>query len=241
MGSSGGLTGDATIGGVLRVTPGATIEIGADTNLYRASANVLGTDDGLNVGANLRVFGSAIVDGQVAGIAGPAGQGLAGWTFDPVDIQGGTALTLAGTAHVMRFAANTSTISNIEIEITTAGSGLSNCFALIVNDAGAQIGSGAITADQSTPWQSTGRKVMALTAGQAVTPGAFYKVVLWANGTVPQLARAATGRPAALLNSGAAQPRFATANTGMTTVAPAGSFTLGAQTAIGTAFWAAVS
>lgn len=172
----------------------------------------------------------------------PAGQGLAAWAFDPAHIQGGTAMSASGTAQVIRVQATGAVATNIEIEVTTGGSGLSTCYGLITNDAGVQIGTGAITTDQAVPWATTGLKQMALTAPQAITPGAFYKIVLWAVGTPPQLARGAAGRPATVINSGAAQPRFATANTGLSTAPdPAGSFVLDTQTAIGTAFWAAIS
>jgi hypothetical protein len=224
-------------------TAGAlTLGAAGDVNLYRVDSGTLGTDDALNVGGNLQVFGNAIIAGQSGGVPGPSGQGLAAWAFDPAHIQGGTAMSASGTAQVIRLQANSAVATNIEIEVTTGGSGLSTCYALLTNDAGVQIGSGAITTDQAVPWATTGLKQMALVAPQAITPGAFYKVVLWAVGTVPQLARGAAGRPATVINSGAAQPRFATANTGLSVAPdPVGSFELTAQTAIGTAFWAAIS
>ena len=78
--SSGGtVTGNLAVQGVLTASPGATIELGADTNLYRVSANKLGTDDALDVGGNLRVYGSAAIDAgaTVQGDATVAGTGKA--------------------------------------------------------------------------------------------------------------------------------------------------------------------
>lgn len=174
----------------------------------------------------------------------PTDQGLVGWTFDPAYIVGSFQLASAGLAYVLRIRALTSVITNIEIEIAQAGTSLTDCYALITNDAGAQIGSGAITTDQSAAWQSTGRKRMALTnGGSGVTAGEWMRVVLWANGSaLPKLACAAQ-IDAATLNSGMTAPtlRWSTANTGMTTVSPAGSFNLASQTASGKAIWGAFS
>jgi hypothetical protein len=58
--SGGTVAGDVTITGTLRVTPGAVVELGADTNLYRAGANQIGTDDSLAVGADLQHWGSKL-------------------------------------------------------------------------------------------------------------------------------------------------------------------------------------
>jgi hypothetical protein len=63
--AGGTVTGDLAVQGVLRVPDSATIEVGADTNLYRAGANKLGTDDALDVGGDLRTFGTFVASGSV--------------------------------------------------------------------------------------------------------------------------------------------------------------------------------
>lgn len=60
--AGGTVSGDLDVTGTLTVTPGATIEIGADTNLYRTGANALATDDGLSVGGALSSFGTLKMD-----------------------------------------------------------------------------------------------------------------------------------------------------------------------------------
>lgn len=165
--------------------------------------------------------------------------GMVGWSFDPARIQGGTALTASGTAHVVRVRAEASVLTGIEVEIVTAGTNLSDCYVAVCNDAGALIGGAAITADQSTAWQSTGRKRMDLSVAQGVTPGAYYRPVIWGTttaGVLPEFGRAAAGLDPDTLNPSTV--RYATADTGLTTTPPSN---LGTQTAIGTATYVGFS
>lgn len=170
----------------------------------------------------------------------PGDHGLAGWTFDPAEMQGATILPTAGRLELARFRAAGSLITNILATVTVAGGTLTagRNFAALYTDAGALL---AATADQATAWGTTGLKTMALTAPQVVTPGAFYRVGVFANGTtLPTLARAAVAFNAAALNAGMAAPtlRYASADTGLTTAMPAN---LGAQTAQATAWWFGLS
>lgn len=169
--------------------------------------------------------------------------GIVGWTYDPAGVQAGTALPTAGLAQVARIRVLSSVVTNILVHVTTGGTSLTagQCFAALYNDAGALLGGGAVTADQSTPWASTGLKTMALTVAQGVTTNAWYRVLMWFNGSAgPQLSRAGTGAIAALANVGMSAPtlRFSTADAGLTTAAPAN---IGAQTAAAIPWWVGLS
>lgn len=170
----------------------------------------------------------------------PGDHGLAGWTFDPADVQGATILPTGGRLELARFRAASGLITNILATVTVAGGTLTSGrnFAALYTDAGALV---AATADQTTPWGTTGLKTMALTTPQTVVPGAFYWVGIYANGTtLPTLARGSVAFNGAALNSGMAAPvlRYSSADTGLTTAMPA---TLGAQTAQPTAWWFGLS
>lgn len=170
----------------------------------------------------------------------PIDHGLAGWTFDPADVQGATILPTAGRLELARFRASGPLITNILATVTVAGGTLTSGrnFAALYTDAGALL---AATADQTTAWGSTGVKTMALSAAQAVTPGAFYRVGVFSNGTtLPTFTRASVAFNAAALNPGQSAPtlRYSSADTGLTTAMPAN---LGAQTAQATAWWFGLS
>jgi hypothetical protein len=62
------LDGQLVVAGPINVGASGLINVGADTNLYRTAADVLATDDSLNVGGNMRIFGGITVDGSVTGI-----------------------------------------------------------------------------------------------------------------------------------------------------------------------------
>lgn len=83
------------------------------------------------------------------------------------------------------------TITDVEVNVTVAGSGLANCFIGIFNSSNVLIGK---TSDQSTPWGSTGLKAATVTAeaGQslAVVAGQFVvAAILVGTGTLVQFNR----------------------------------------------------
>jgi hypothetical protein len=169
--------------------------------------------------------------------------GLVAHSFPASGIVAGTIVPTAGLLQVVRVRALSGVATNIELYVTVAGSGLTagRCFAALFNDAGALLGAGAVTADQSGLWNSTGRKSMALTVAQGITANAWYRVGFFANGTtLPTFGRGADlGAAGAALIGGLSAPyRYSTADTGLTTAMPAN---IGTQTAIGTAWWAAIS
>lgn len=171
----------------------------------------------------------------------PADHNFLAWTVDPGVLPAtSSALSSAGTLHLVRLHVPTAiSVTNIVIYVSVAGSTLTagQCFAALYTAAGARV---AVTADQATAWASTGVKTMALASGPfSLTAGDHY-VGMWFNGTTgPTLARSA-GLGAAITNIGLSAPnlRCATADTGLTTAAPA---TLGAQTAAGILWWVALS
>ena len=133
-----------------------------------------------------------------------------------------------------------STVTNVIIMVTSAGSGLTvgQCFAALYTASGILIG---VTADQATAWQSTGVKPMPLVGGPFSIPAGDYHVGLWYNGTTaPTLLRAGLGFSGAQTNAGqsTANCDVATANTGLTTTAPD---PLGAKTVGALLWWTAIN
>jgi hypothetical protein len=63
-----GVSGDANFLGNAHVS--GELDIGADTNLYRVSANVLATDDGFTAGGNMHTYSDATADGQIRATGG---------------------------------------------------------------------------------------------------------------------------------------------------------------------------
>lgn len=175
-----------------------------------------------------------------AGAFTPADRGLVAWTTDPLLIQAGG--QAPGTAGAMQFVrlrlAAPASVAAIRMHVTSGGVSLTSgqCFAALYTAAGALV---AVTADQSGEWISTGMKSMALVGGPFdLAPGDYY-VAFWFNGTTgPSWARA-TGTGATFANVGVTAPNLfaGTANTGLTTTAPA---TMGAQSTASTYYWAAL-
>lgn len=173
---------------------------------------------------------------------------LVGWSFDPADIQGGTILPTAGLLQAVRVRPLAPVVTNIDMYVTAGGSSLTTgqCLAGLFNAAGALLGAGAVTASAHSTgvagWGDAGAKRLPLSVAQAVTAYADYLVAFYANtaGTLPTFARAAALSHGAALNAGMSAPtlRFSTANTGLTTAMPAN---VGAQTAVGTAWWVGLS
>ncbi|MFI7073568.1 hypothetical protein [Micromonospora sediminicola] len=179
--------------------------------------------------------GSGVYQAQV-----PADRGWLAWTQPPHVLVAGSALAPAGTLQLRRLRrVPAGQVTNIVTFLTVAGSSLTagQCFAALYTAAGALV---AQTGDQSTAWASIGLKVMPLAGGPYQVTGGDYYVGLWFNGTTgPAIVRSGTVS-AALTNVGLSAPNFdmASANTGLTTTAPA---TLGAQTASVFEWWIALS
>lgn len=163
-------------------------------------------------------------------------QGYISWAFDPALSYNGNAPS-AGVVYVTAIPVRRAcTITNVINCVGVAGSGLTSGqnFAALYNSAGTLLSQ---TADQTTPWASTGIKTMALSAAQAVTPGIYY-VAVWSNGTTPPkfLETITTVYGGALING--IPVRFGTGQGSVTTTAPG---TLSGPTAGAIGFWAAVS
>ena len=170
---------------------------------------------------------------------GPAEHGFIAWNYPPYAATGTSILTTAGTLYLCRVHVPTATtITNVHIYLSSAGTGLvsGQNFAALYTAGGALL---STSADQTTAWGTSGSKVIALTAPQAVSAG-FYYVGFYANGTtLPTLYRSVSGN-IINVNLSAATSNWATSanGTGLTTTMPSATGTL---TAFGLAFWVAVS
>jgi hypothetical protein len=179
----------------------------------------------------------------------PFDHGLIGWTFDPQDQQAGTAVPTAGLAHVVRIKLLSSVLTNLHFHLTVGGSVLTanQCYATVHNDAGAKIGADAITGSLHNTgaggWGDSGAKVCPLVTPQGgITPGAWYKIAFWWNGSGgPSFSRNTNAGSSMLnINLTAGTARYATANAGLTTAASAPE-NLGATSGGSTAWWVGAS
>ena len=114
----------------------------------------------------------------------PAMHTMIEWNGDPAVGGGGTGALTSGSLYVFQIRAQGGKqISNVEIVVGTLGSGFSNENSAAVFDAsGNQISK---TADQATPWASTGRKSMALAAPFTPKNGDILYVAVLCNATTP--------------------------------------------------------
>jgi hypothetical protein len=175
----------------------------------------------------------------------PRKHGWNEWNFDPSLIsQSGAFTFVSGTRYVMKFTAqNNEPISNIIVNVNTAGSGLTSGqnLAAVYDDQGVQLG---ITGDQTTNWASTGLKVMSVSGAPiAKTAGREYYIEVMSNGTTPAtFGRQATADLAAA-NGGFgsnAQNRFSVNGTAQTALAS--PLVLSSNTATGAVpMWVATS
>lgn len=198
----------------------------------------------VDVGAGTARLPSLTVTGSIAGpVISPADHGLVGWTFPPDMVQAGTILPTVGLSYVVRFRALSTLITNLHLHITTPGTGLANSYMTLHSDAGVLLGAGAVSADQSTSWQTGGAKTIALVTPQTVVPGSWYKARFWVGTatTLPTLSRGVNSSSAITnFNLSAPNFRYATADTGMTTL-PLAPSTLGTLTGGATAWWLGAS
>lgn len=160
-----------------------------------------------------------------AGYVKATDHSLAGWTFDPALVQGGTILPTAGIGYVARIPLLTTTVSAICLHFTVAGSGLTGGYAALYNDAGAIFGLGAVTNNQASAesnWGTGGYKECPLVVGQGgLTQYSFVRVLFWFTGTTGPTVSRGVNSSSAIANAGMSSGfRFATAGSGLTTTAP---------------------
>lgn len=169
----------------------------------------------------------------------PEDQGLIGWAYDPVGINTGVQLTAGSLVLVRIPIREPQSITNVIIGVVTAGATLTAG----QNFAGLYQGNSliALTADQTTAWQSAGLMVMPLVGGPYAVSAGFVEVAFWSNGTTrPSVARAdmVVGTFAnAGLTVGVSAGRFSSSSGGVTTTPPA---TITARSSA-LPYWAAVS
>lgn len=224
VGPNATFQGTLSIGTSNALTAG-TIELGhaSDTTLSRSSAGVLAVEgEDVAMASNIEVK--------------PSNHNLIGWTFDPLIANNNYALQAAGTLYGVRiYIGKATTISNVIIGVQTAGGTLANSYVALYQNGTLLTQS----ADQSTSWQSTGMKTIAITP-QSVSKGSV-DVVFWCGSwaTAPNFYRAG-GQTGTLHTVGQSttEIRFFSADTGKTTTAPG---TLGAKTALIVAYWVGLS
>lgn len=163
----------------------------------------------------------------------PTDHGFQTWSFDPSQATGTYTLATGGTVYVVALKTLTKTVTNVVYNITTAGGTLTTaqCFVGLYQG-GVLLGS---SADQSTPWVSTGVTTTALASPTPVNQGIVYAAFVFNGTTGPTLAAGSTKGNA---NVTAAASRYGTANTSVTTALPA---SLGTVAALAQSPWVALS
>ena len=165
----------------------------------------------------------------------PSLNGMLAWNMDIACAFNSTTYNTSGRLNVARFhLVDDATITNLSVVITAAGTSVTASYMALYTAAGALLSQSA--SGGATP---TGLKTFALGSPQALVAGDYYAAFWCLHSGAPQLAafNAATSQVA---NAGVSAPnlRWATADTGLTTTAPA---TIGAQTSTGFAWWVGAS
>lgn len=156
----------------------------------------------------------------------PADHGLITWSFDPAHAASSGTAT-AGVLQMVRvYIPYAQTVTGVLLSAITAGSGLTNCYTALFDASRNLLGQ---SANLATLWgTTTGDKKGDLATPVAITTPGFYYAGWWnGGGTSPAWARStAVVTSVNNWNLAAASARFATANTGLTTTAPATAATL---------------
>ncbi|MGL5910654.1 MAG: hypothetical protein ACRCZP_11675 [Phycicoccus sp.] len=170
----------------------------------------------------------------------PQDHAFKSWAYDPVSIAASTVLT-AGTLNLVKLHTRLprASISQVWVNVATAGATLTNVGFVIVSAAGTVLTS-SVNANGATAaaFQTTGVKNVTFTAtGLPGTNEAFW-VGFWTTGTTqPAISRASTIANVYNINAAAGAARFASGSTGLTTTAPGTTaFTPNSNT-----FWAAAA
>lgn len=190
---------------------------------------------GINSSAVTTSLDYKVTQLEAAGLWLPGDHGFKAWNYDPA-LTTTFANPTAGTLYVYKVRLPATTITNIVFYAASGTTPTTAYAALYVGTAAGALLSQS--ANQAGLYGAAGTKVFPLGAPQVVTAGVYY-AAFWCTGSGPghTSVTAAGGHPNAGL--GSTVPRFGTANTGLTTTAPANIGTITALTA--NAIWAAAS
>lgn len=122
----------------------------------------------------------------------PSDHGLTSWAFDPAaSSPTGTTLSAGFIYLVELVLRQPATISKVHAVLGAAGSTLTagQCLAGLYDASGNRV---AITADQSTVWNTAGNKAMPLTASYSAAAGKYYAALLFNGTTSPTFACGST-------------------------------------------------
>lgn len=235
IGSSTGSTGlvvsvggDTT--GRIAITSGGTVNLSsgsaaADTNLYRASAGVLATDNSLVVG------------GHALGMSHPREHGAIAWTMDPTLVNGGNTMT-GGTVYLSAVYVNRAvSASKIYWGTTTAGASPTSGqnWIGLYSSAGSLLTSVGIDGRVTSANGLWGETISA-----SLTPGMYWVGWVFNAGTTPTVLRGpAINGTLVNFNLAASSYRFAT-NAASQTTLPA-TITPSSNAAGSASFWAAIA
>lgn len=165
-----------------------------------------------------------------------ADAGFLAWNFDVALATTGYILNAAGTITAIKVNVPVPilvTYVNVFISVIGATLTAGQSFVALYDTSKNLL---STSADQAAVFAgTTGLKAIALGTPQAIGPGTYY-VAIWSNGTTMPTFRSAANLASANTNLSAAASRWATADTGRTTTAPA---TLGAFTALAGTPWVA--
>jgi hypothetical protein len=209
-----------------------------------ANAGTARTNLGLGGAAVLNVGTSAgtVAAGDAVGTAvqtlsTPAGQGLKGWTFDPMMISSSGSAPAAGVVVLSAIQVYSSfTSTNFYWSVATLGSGLtaSQNFVGLFDSGGNLVWSVGVDANAT----STGLKTE--TMAIAITPGKYWGAALFNGTTPPALARCgAVAGSTAAINLNLTGSGLKSATNGSARTALPNPITLSANAA-GTSFWFAI-
>lgn len=172
----------------------------------------------------------------------PVDQGVIAWSYDPA-IQDSSGALANGVLGLTRISITETgrTLNNIIGEVSAAGVDLvvGQNFAGLYNSAGQRL---AITADQTTNWQSTGLKVMPVVAPVVLPPGLYWVAVISNTATtIPSFRRSSASAVAAAINIGqtGGNTRFGSWGVGQTTLP--GTINTAIINQSGSARWVAIS
>jgi hypothetical protein len=236
---------------------GSNIQVGSTTQDFGAGSVVIGLKDAVtapttNPTGGIIIYSEGSVlkyrnaSGSVFNIAStgadanpqPNDQGYKGWAYDPTIAANSTLPTSGQPVLIKIKAAATGTVSTVNLNVNTAGSGFTTnaSYVALYSLGGTLL---AQSADLAATLNSTGAKAIALGSGVSVTAGTFYYMWIVVNATTtPAISR---GGNLGVINQGtnAGSYRFCTLGSGISS--PPATITLSGSAALSTSYWAALS